>query len=127
MEDEEHGNAVNGSEVCKNAGNVLCAGNVVRDGTGVGAGYAEVGDSGGDDDTGVGSAYDNTENGGCALVLGSALQLTLSGALQKNAVSVADVKLWGGAEAAVTGQALDGLGKSSPFYFQIRTLVVRKN
>uniref|UniRef100_A0ACB8EHC2 Uncharacterized protein n=1 Tax=Sphaerodactylus townsendi TaxID=933632 RepID=A0ACB8EHC2_9SAUR len=127
MVDVKHGNAVSGSVAYRNAGNALCAGNVVRDGTGVGAGYAGVGDSGGGDDKGVDSAYDNTENGGCALVLGSALQLTLSGALQKNAGSVADVKLWGGAEAAVTGQVLDGLGKVSPFYYQIRTLVVRKN
>lgn len=35
--------------------------------------------------------------------------------------------LWEGAEAAVMGQMLDGLGKASPFYYQIRTLVVRKS
>lgn len=126
--DGKHGNVVNGSVACKNAGNVRHAGNAARGGIGVGAGYAGVDGSDGGDDKGVGFACDNTGRGGCALVPGPAPQPALCGAWQKDAESAADVELWEEVEkTAVMGQMLEGLGKAFLFYYQIRTLVVRKN
>lgn len=80
VEDGEHGNAVSGNVVYKNAVNVLHAESVAHGDTDVGAGYAEVGGSGGGGGKGVDSACDSTASDGYELVPGSALQQALCGA-----------------------------------------------
>mgnify|MGYP001853038628 FL=1 len=129
--DEESGYAVRGGAACKEyAGSVPHAGNVACVGdTGVGAGCAGEGDSGGGGDRVAGSAaYDSTVNGESVPVPGSVPQLALHDAWQKDAVSVADVGLLEGVEVAVMSQMVDGLGKVAfPFYYQIRNLGVRRS
>lgn len=128
---EESGYAAHGRAACKEyAGSVPHAGNGAHVGdTGVDAGDAGEGDSGGGGGRVVGSAaYDSTVNGENALVPVSAPQLALHDAWQKDAVSVADVGLLEGAEVAVMSQMVDGLGKVAfPFYYQIRNLGVRRS
>lgn len=130
-EDEESGYAVHGGAAYKEyAGSVPHAGNVAHVGdTGVGAGCAGEGDSGGGGGKVVGSAaYDSTANGESALVPVSVPQLALHDAWRKDAVSAADVGLLEGAEVAVMSQMVDDLGKEAfPFYYQIRNLGVRRS
>lgn len=124
-EDEESGYAVHGGAACKEyAGSVAHVGD-----TGVGAGCAGEGDSGGGGGKVVGSAaYDSTANGESALVPASVPQLALHDAWRKDAVSAADVGLLEGAEVAVMSQMVDDLGKEAfPFYYQIRNLGVRRS
>lgn len=129
--DEESGYAARGGAAGKEyAGRAPHAGNGARVGdTGVGAGCAGEGDSGGGGGRAVGSAAcDSTANGESALVPASAPQLALHDAWQEDAVSAADVGLLEGAEVAVMSQMVDGLGKVAfPFYYQIRNLGVRRS
>lgn len=126
-EDGERGNMGCGNVAGTNAGHELHAASAAHDGTGADAGCAGADDSDGDGDKEVGSAYGSTESDGYALVPGSALQLDPGGAWLEDVESAVGVTLWEGVEVAVVGRMLNGLGKAFLAYYQIRTLVVRKN
>lgn len=111
-------------------GSALRAGSGARVGDrGASAGCAGEGDSGGGGGRAGGSAAcGSTASGESVLVPAAAPQLALRDAWRKDAGSAADEGLLEGAEVAGMSRMVDGLGRAAfPFYYQIRTLGVRRS